>query len=233
MLDGWWGEGYNGKNGWAIKPAPEQLEEYRRNQEESQSLYEILEDKVVPLYYDRGKFGYSESWVKIAKNSIASLLPRFNATRMVGEYLARFYLPATKQGRRYSEDHFQPAIRVARWKTRIREAWSAVRARRLDAPVKRIDFGTSVQLEVAVYLNGLKPDDVMVELLMGRPIRAREPKLQQYRFSFTGILDASGAHVFALELAPELCGRLEYQIRVFPWHELLTHPLEMGLMIWL
>jgi glycogen phosphorylase len=231
VLDGWWGEGYDGKNGWSIKPAPENWEEYRRNREESQSLYEILEDQVVPLYYSRGKLGFSEQWVKMAKHSIATLLPQFNATRMVSEYLARFYLPATKQWRRYSGSGFENAARIAKWKARIRAAWSKVRVRRFDASPKRIEFGANVKLEVALHLNGLKPEDVMVELLLGRPIR--ESNVQPYRFSFVGVVNGEGEHVFALELAPELCGRLEYQIRAFPWHELLTHPLEMGLMLWL
>jgi glycogen phosphorylase len=233
ILDGWWGEGYDGANGWAIKPAPENWEEYRRNREECLSLYEILEDQVVPMYYTRGKLGFSEAWVKMAKHSIATLLPRFNATRMVSEYLARFYLPATKQWRRYSESHFENATRIARWKARVRESWPKVRMRRCDAPVTRIEFGASVRLEVALQLGGLRPEDVMVELLVGRPIKAREAKRLQYRFAFTGATDNEGAHLFALELTPELCGKVEYQIRAFPWHELLTHPLEMGLMLWL
>jgi glycogen phosphorylase len=232
VLDGWWGEGYDGKNGWAVKPAPETIEEYRRNREEVQSLYEILEDQVVPLYYDRGKLGFSEAWVKMAKHSIATLLPRFNATRMVSEYLARFYLPATKQWRRYSESGFDNAKRLAVWKAKVRAAWDGARLHRIDESANRIEFGTTVRFEVGVTLNGLKPEDVLVELLLGRPLTGLGD-VQNHRFAFTGTIDKSGAHVFALELAPELCGRLEYKIRAFPWHELLTHPLEMGLTLWL
>ncbi len=233
VLDGWWGEGFDGKNGWAIKPAPESMDDYRRNREESLSLYEILEDQVVPLYYTRGKLGFSEQWVKMAKHSIGSLLPRFNATRMASEYLARFYLPATKQWRRYSETQFANAKRLAEWKAKIRASWQGVRLVRRDTPVRRIDFGGSMLLEVGVHLNGLKPDDVLVELLLGRPLRGRNGVAQNFRFTFSGQIDPDDGHQFVLELAPELCGRLEYKIRVFPWHELLTHPLEMGLLLWL
>lgn len=233
VLDGWWGEGYDGRNGWAIKPAPENMEEYRRNKDESQSMYEILEDQLVPLYYDRGKLGFSEQWVKMAKHSIATLLPRFNATRMVSEYLARFYLPATKQGRRYTETQYENARRVAEWKAKIHSAWQGVSVRRVDSPLRRIDFGGALTFKVAAKLNGLKPDDVLVELLVGRPLNARGARVQKLRFSFTGVVDGDSAHLFELELAPELCGKLEYKIRAFPWHELLTHPLEMGLMIWI
>ncbi|MGH6629679.1 MAG: alpha-glucan family phosphorylase, partial [Burkholderiales bacterium] len=100
VLDGWWDEGYDGRNGWAIKPVSEELEESRRNLEEGRTLYELLQDQVIPLYYQRADTGYSTGWVRMAKRSMASLLPRFNSTRMVSEYVSRFYLPASRQGRR-------------------------------------------------------------------------------------------------------------------------------------
>ena len=234
ILDGWWGEGYNGKNGWAIKPAPENWEEYRRSREEAQSLYEILEDQIVPMYYNRGKLGYSEPWVKMAKQSISTLLPQYNSTRMVGEYLSKFYLAATKQWRRFSDNQFENATRLSTWKTRINEAWREVRLHRRDAPVKRIDYGNDLRFEVALQLNGLKPEDIVVELLLGRPLVGHDQtKNKHFRFHSTGTADAGGMHIYALELKPELCGSLDYKIRAYPWHELMTHPLEMGLMVWL
>ncbi len=234
ILDGWWGEGYNRKNGWAIKPAPENWEEYRRNREEAQSLYEILEDQIIPLYYDRGKLGYSDAWVKMAKNSISTLLPQFNSTRMVGEYLSKFYFAATKQWRRFSDNQFENATRLAQWKARINDAWREVRLHRRDTPVRRVSYGNSLRFEAALQLNGLKPEDIVVELLLGRPLVGHDQtKNKHFRFHSTGTLDAGGAHIYALELKPELCGSLDYKIRAYPWHELLTHPLEMGLMVWL
>ena len=113
VLDGWWDEGYDGKNGWAIKPVGESMDEARRDREEAKTLYELLQDQVVPLYYKRGDMGYSPQWVRMAKHSIASLLPRFNSTRMVSEYLAKFYLPASRQGRRYAESGFENAKKLA------------------------------------------------------------------------------------------------------------------------
>jgi len=74
------------------------LEEARRNFEESRTLYELLQDHVIPTYYRRGDMGYSADWIRMAKHSIASILPRFSSTRMVNEYLAKFYLPANPAG---------------------------------------------------------------------------------------------------------------------------------------
>jgi len=227
VLDGWWEEGYDGTNGWAIKPATDAADDYRRNREESRALYEILQDQVVPLYYERGNIGHSPGWVRMAKRSIASIAPHFNAARMLGEYIAGSYLPASEQGRRFAEDRYTGAIALATWKSRVRHAWPTVGLRRLDVPKKRIAFGDSFLVEVAVTLDGLSPDDVIVEILMDH--RGRQ---QRFELAAAGTIAETGEQRFALELTPDLCGQLEYRIRAYPCHALLTHPFEMGLMIW-
>jgi starch phosphorylase len=232
VLDGWWGEGYEGDNGWAIKPASSALEQYKRDREEAQTLYEILQDQVIPLYYARGPQGYSPDWIRLAKRSMGSILPRFNATRMLHEYVAKLYLPAAQLGRRFAEGHYAAARAVAEWKARVRAAWPKVAIRRLDAPKRRIQFGESMRVEVAVHLDGLAHTDVAVELIMNRGAREPHDRRVRHELAHDGTRTERGEHRFVLELAPELCGRLDYRIRAYPRHELLAHPLELGLMIW-
>ena len=233
VLDGWWGEGYGGNNGWAIKPASDALDEARRDREEARTLYEILQDSVIPLYYNRGAMGYSPGWVAMAKNAITSLLPRFNSSRMLSDYLARFYVPAAHQYRRLSQNDHAGARALAQWKSRVRSAWPRVALRRLDSPQRRIRFGDGLRFEVAVNLDGLQPGDVVVELLFGRPAGGNLPKkARSHRFRHERPLE-SGEQLYALELTPEYCGKIEYRIRTYPHHEMLTHPFEMGMMVWL
>ena len=234
VLDGWWGEGYERGNGWAIKPAPQHLDALARDREEARTLYEILQDQVLPLYYARDSAsGYSREWVRMAKRSIATLLPRFNATRMLGEYVSKFYCRAAPQARRYAEAGFAPAAAVAAWKSRVRQAWPHVSMSRVDTPASRIAYGDRVRLEVAVNLAGLGADEVAVELLLERPSPAGGQTDQQcVRFTPEGSARDDGRRRYALELVPELCGRLEYYIRAYPYHELLTHRFELGLMVW-
>lgn len=232
VLDGWWDEGYDGVNGWAIKPAPDFYDEARKNREDSRTLYELLQDHVIPLYYNRGQYGYSVEWVKKAKHSMATILPHFTSTRMVGEYVSKFYLPASRQGSTYAQNNYQAARDVAQWKQRIHQAWPGVTLRRLDNPRLRIQFGENVPVEVAAQLNGLMPEDVMVELLLSRALKKANYRARSvYRFNF--VREQDGEHVFMLNLEPDICGRLDYQIRIYPHHALLTHPHETGLMAWL
>ncbi|MBP6058950.1 MAG: alpha-glucan family phosphorylase [Nitrosomonas sp.] len=233
VLDGWWGEGYDGQNGWAIKPGPEDMAGMLRDQEESRALYEILQDQVVPLYYNYGKLGYSPAWVKMAKQSMMSLLPRYNSIRMVDEYVKKFYRPASDKNTLYTANAFSEAKRIAAWKTKIRNAWHGITLRRLDVPCERICFNETLNFKVAAKLNNLSPEDVIIELLICRQFKTtRLYNFKHFKFQFTGTQDAD-EHLFELKLTPELCGRKEYFIRAYPCHPLLTHPLEMGLMVWL
>ena len=245
VLDGWWGEGYdNGNgdgeaaNGWAIEPASAHLDDAQRDAEEARTLYELLQDHVIPTYYQKGPvgycpMGYSPAWVAMSKRSIATISPRFNMTRMVSEYVNKFYAPASADGRRFAANNFAVAHDIAQWKSRIRAAWPGVRLERLDTPERRMKFGGSLHIEVAVQLNGLAAEDVTVEALFGRPSQKDYiRRARHYPLKNSGNTN-HGEALYTLELTPELCGKLEYRIRIFPTHPSLIHQFETGLMVWL
>jgi starch phosphorylase len=232
VLDGWWGEGYDGKNGWEIKPTAEGLDPAERDTEEARTLYELLQDSVIPMYYRHSSLGYSPEWVAMAKHSIATIMPRFNIHRMLGEYAGKFYAPAATQWRKYSGENFSGARQVAAWKARIRAAWPVVALRRLDNPASRVRYGATLRFEIAVQLNGLTPEDITVELVFARPNDHNPAKAKRYALRHERPLE-NGEHLFVRELTPDQCGKIDYRIRAFPHHALLTHPFEMGMMVWL
>ncbi len=231
VTDGWWREGYDGRNGWAIKPAAPALDAARRDAEEARTLYELLQDHVVPLYYARNDAGFSPGWVAMAKESMATVAPRFNSMRMLEEYVEQLYRPAAARGRRLAADNRAAARQRAEWRTRVRAAWPGVVLRRTGEAPLRVEHGERVKMTVAVRLNGLAPEDLALELVLRRP--ALNGTAVSYRFAPQGPLAEGGEHLYALEFAPEQNGRLEYQLRGFPYHEQLAHPFETGLMIWL
>ncbi len=232
VLDGWWGEGYDGQNGWAIKPAAAGLDPAARDAEEAGTLYELLQDQVIPLYYRESSIGFSPEWVAMAKRSIASIMPRFNIHRMLNEYAQKFYAPAAAQWHKYSSEDFSGAQQVAEWKARVRHAWSAVTLRRVDVAPTRVRYGESVRFEVAVRLKDLTPGDVVVEMVFARPGDFNPAKAKVYPLHFERLLD-SGECLFARDLTPDQCGMIDYRIRAYPQHALLTHEFEMGMMVWL
>jgi starch phosphorylase len=234
VLDGWWGEGYRGDNGWAIKPASEKLDDVRRNVEESRSLYELLQDRVTPLYYERGPQGLSPEWIKMAKRSIMTLLPRFNSYRMVGEYTSRFYMPASQRGQHVADNNYKTARDLAAWKRKVRGAWSHVTMRALEMPKRNVGFGERVRFVVAMKLDKLDAADVEIELLLNASLRelAAKNPVESFLFRPEGAVE-HGEQRYVLDLPLESAGKLEYRVRAYPSHPQLSHRFEMGLMRWL
>jgi starch phosphorylase len=187
---------------------------------------------VLPLYYDRGAMGFSPEWVKMAKRSIMTLLPRFNSQRMVGEYLNRFYVPASRRHGEFVGNQYALARELAQWKRRVRDAWGKVSMRALDLPKPHAMFGDKVRFNVMVNVDGLQAEDVAVELLMTNPLHgAGAPS--SYMLHAEGERQAGNEQRYSLDLAPELCGKLEFRVRAFPYHRALSHRFEMGLMKWI
>jgi starch phosphorylase len=231
VLDGWWDEGYDGENGWAISASPEDSEPARRNAEESHALYELLQDEVIPVYYARDGEGYSREWVRMAKRSIATLLPKFSATRMVDDYVRKLYLPAVAHAARLGASA-SGAAGLVEWKSRVAAAWPQVSLSAPAATDARIECGEALRLEVNVNLAGLSAQDLRVECLIERQVPlGPEDGVQPAEFTAAGA-PVDGVQRYVVEVKPEVCGRLYYFVRIYPWHALLAHRFELGLMRW-
>lgn len=249
VLDGWWAEGFDGENGWAIAAAAND-NELDRDRDDAESLYELLEDEVIPLYYARNEHGFSPGWVAKSKRSMATIIPHFNMRQVLENYLAGLYQPAAHSGQALAQDRWSGARALAEWKNKVARAWPKVTLRPLDKVPSRIDFGGRLKMRVAGYLNGLDPSDVRVELVLTRSLPGGDVEPPPYSsfaggegathsgsvrevFASTGQVDSEGSREFAIDCAPPWCGQLDVQIRVVPHHPLLTHPYEMGMMHWL
>ena len=97
VADGWWAEGYNGGNGWTISTADSTADLNGRDVNDARTLYQLLEQEIVPLYYQQDSDGVPRGWIQIVKEAISSITPLFSARRMVKEYIERFYLPAARE----------------------------------------------------------------------------------------------------------------------------------------
>ena len=233
VLDGWWGEGYNGENGWAIAPHGAQFDEGFRNQEEAKDLQNILENEVIPLYFVRNGYGYSEPWVKMSKASMKSIIPRFNSQRMVRDYVTYFYGPAARQQKKMVQNSSAPARELAGWKKKIAESWPKIALRRVDSAEHAVNAGAALPIRVAAFLANLNATDVCVECLVGRAAENNEFAVQYRYLMEASTINDHGETVFKLDLHPEISGLLHYQIRIYPHHDLLSHAFETGHMVWL
>jgi starch phosphorylase len=232
VLDGWWGEGYDGDNGWAIAPHGPEFDPAYRQREDARELLGLLEHEIIPLYYDRNGHGYSDGWVKKSKQSMKTLMPRYNAERMVMDYVMGFYAPAARQRRRLLAENAGGARELAGWKSKVRKLWPGVRLSRQDPPPSKIRAGETLPIHVSVELGGLTSDDLVVECLVG--VEGERGELlvhDQYQLTARET-DAQGRALFTLDLSPTLPGLQYYQLRAYPYHRLLSHRFELGCMLW-
>jgi starch phosphorylase len=232
VLDGWWGEGFDGSNGWAIHPHLRKNGHSKLDITESNDLLEILEHKVLPLYFDCSSRGYSKQWVELSKASMKSCIPRFNGHRMVVDYLHGYYAKAIAHHKKLTVDNGAPARELAHWKSRVHQAWRGVTISRTDKVVAAMVAGKSLPITVSINLNGLEPADVIVECLVGsEPVNGRFSASSRHHFKH--LRHEEGRDIFELQLQPALPGVNFYKIRLYPHHQLLCHPFETGYMVWL
>jgi starch phosphorylase len=245
ILDGWWAEGWMQDNGWGIPPA-NVADPERRDALEADLILDTIAEEVLPLYYDKSSPACPPEWVRRSKRAMMTVIPRFNMSRVLFDYTRGLYQPAIAQYRRLAAEGFTGARTLAEWKQRVRAAWPKVSLRLVNEPARDLPRGERLRLSVVVALNGLAPSDVRVEFAARRVLPQADrtpPALSSYgqpardglwRSALTAADEADrGETVFALDVEPQECGQFATEIRIYPWHELLTHPYELGLMKWL
>ncbi|MDJ0928375.1 MAG: alpha-glucan family phosphorylase [Gammaproteobacteria bacterium] len=255
VLDGWWAEAYDGTNGWGMPPSSA-TDPGERDREDAQTLYETLQDEVIPQYYARDeKEGLSPKWVARSKRSMVTVLPHFNSRRVLHDYLVGYYGPAARQGAALAADNYAAARELAEWKRRVHKAWPSVSLQLVQATQPSIPVDAGLPIEVKVGLGGLSPADIRVECVLHREI-CSEVIVPVKRYSKHGPVEdgmrdlddgvvmvlpfepdeknsSGGSCQYRLDLQSPWTGALRYEIRAVPTHASLAHPYETGLMRWL
>jgi glycogen phosphorylase len=227
ILDGWWAEMFNGENGWAISSAESYADLDRRDHAEADSLFEILERQVVPLFYDRAEGRLPKHWVRRVKSSLSSLGPQVLAARMVRDYIERMYEPVAGHADRLAADGYTRARDLAAWKERMLAAWDDVRVESVEADTTMADLGSTRHVDVVVALGSLSPDDVAVEVVHG-------PTGPNDELSLTSVspMTPAGEGRYTGSFTAAQAGRYGFTVRVIPRNEGLLQPAELGLMAW-
>ena len=233
-LDGWWVEAYTSEVGWSIGRGEEYADTEYQNHVEASALYNLLEQEIVPLFYDRGADGVPRGWTDRMKASIARIAPVFNTQRMVTEYAEGYYVPAAQRARDLAEENYIRARGLAAWKDRVRREWAAVRVLDLKArDAEELAVGTSLKVAARVQLGGLSPEDVLVQAYQGRVnehMEISDPEAITLQVE-PGAGDA-GIYWFAGAIPCRTSGQHGFALRVLPFHPDLANPFAMGLVKW-
>ncbi|MER6076178.1 glycosyltransferase family 1 protein [Streptomyces sp. NPDC001817] len=230
VLDGWWDEWFQPDFGWSIPTADGAATDTdRRDDIEAAALYDLLEQRVTPRFYERGRAGLPDRWIQMVRQTLTLLGPKVLAGRMVREYVDRLYVPAAQAHRALTPE---AAGDLAAWKARVRAAWPGVSVDHVETTVTTAtaELGTTVGLRVRVALGSLAPDDVEVQAVSGRvDAEDRITDATVVPLKPAGAPDLEGRQLYEGPLALDRTGPYGYTVRILPSHRLLASAAELGL----
>jgi starch phosphorylase len=239
-LDGWWDEAWVDcvdlpvPVGWAIGRGEEYDSPDYQDQVEAEDFYDVLEQDVIPAFYDRNGDRLPREWVARMQASIENLCPFINAQRMASDYTERFYLPALERARALAADELAGARDLADWRARVEKHWREVRVESVENNVpKEVHVGVPMRGRARVSLGALTPDDVAVQMYTGRLNAAGD--LVDAETTPMHLVGPDGAGTFVFESEPtpwRVSGRHGYTVRVLPHHPQLHCPHVPGLVAW-
>ena len=234
VLDGWWHEGFNGNNGWAIAAEISDGTVEFQSAVDANSLYQLLENQIIPLYYAKPDGKLPLAWLQLMRESIRSVTPVFNTHRMVKEYTERLYIPAARSHENFAQNGCEPATQLSQWKARMRKDWPQVRIHDVQVGNKdrqNILVGESLQVSAHVYLGDVDPNHVRVEAYHGEADNGgiKNPSVS--------ILNASGrngdgSYLYQGSVPASESGAYGFSVRVVPTHPHLMQSHELRLIAW-
>src|SRR5207248_2094071 len=231
ILDGWWAEGYNGKNGWAIGEEREYHDQDVQAEADSLSLYALLENEIIPTYYDRGSDGIPHRWIAIMKEAIRTCAPMFSMMRMVKEYTTRFYVPEILHGIEIEQNNYEKAHILAAWKEKVKQAWRGLEIYVSGQREGLLSLGEWIKVQAWVRADKLIPEDLSVELVYGEA--SDDQVIPKYTLPMEYIKrENDGSYLYETRLRPDETGSIAYGVRVLPSHPALGGKHEMGLIRW-
>lgn len=235
ILDGWWAEAYRRHLGWAIGAGEEYADTEMQDYIESNALFDLIEKDLIPTFYDRGSDNLPRAWIMRMKSCLRDLGPIFNTARMVQEYSRRFYYPAAEQHRLLSEGDYQHGRAYAAWKVDLARKWGDIKVGNVETSFgSEVYVGAGLAATAHVYLGGISPDDVSVQLYEG--VLDRDGTIERGRahhMTLEGESDkGKGWYRYHIEFTSEATGRHGYSVRVIPNHPDVRQTLHLGLITW-
>jgi alpha-glucan phosphorylase-like protein len=232
VMDGWWAEAYNGKNGWMLVQDPTYKDHELQNQLDAEIIYNTLENEIIPLFFDRDENDIPVKWIDHVKASLTSIVPMFNMKRMLVEYDKKYYKRLSERVARLRADNFKLARQIAAWKRTILPHWNEVEVISIDSAMAekmRGSLGEEIRIEVVLEIGRLNIADVGVEILISG---SRLPN-GYYRKDFSVINHRDKEVTYECILRMEQTGSFDFAFRIFAKNDLLPHRQDFDLVKWI
>ncbi|QPC81778.1 alpha-glucan family phosphorylase [Phototrophicus methaneseepsis] len=234
ILDGWWAEGYSREVGWAIGNGEEYPEDEWESQDriESETLYRVLENDILPKFYNRGRDGLPREWIEMMKSGIRNMAPFFTTYRMVQEYTDQFYIPNYDRITKMTAPGIENALNYANWRHQLGSTWGNVAVTDVNIDVREVEVGGKGDVTATVQLGSLAPENVRVQLYYGKlDTRGNIVEGECIDMALAGE-EGNGTYLFKTDHKFDATGQQGLSVRVLPYHEYMHTSFQPNLITW-
>ena len=237
VLDGWWAEGYNQKNGWTIGTQAEYSSYEEQDRADSESMYYTLEHKIIPMYYDKDKNGISKIWMEYMKNSIMSTGGKYSTSRMLVDYTNQLYMPLANLTKKYYND-LNNVTEFNSWKQSIYTNWKDIQIEQVEDNADNItvDAGAQIEVKCAVTLPNINPNDIRVEVYYGKFLEngtVQDVKIIPMTLQTKKSDDENKKYYYVAKIDLNSGGNYGYSFRVMPQREMILESANLDLIKWI
>ena len=235
VLDGWWAEGYRPDAGWAIQEKRTYQDQRYQDEMDAETIYNTLENEIVPLYYARNVHEVPTGWVAAMKKCLNEISPRFTMKRMMDDYFERYYNKLIERTNWMRANRYKKAFEINAWKTRVRNNWDKVEVKSLilpDTNVRPLTFGEQFIAEITLLTPDLEPGDLAIELLFGKKNDEMVDEISSvYKMK---LVDSGDGWVkYYIKVPITRAGVYDFTFRVYPTNKMLPHRQDFPLVKWI
>ena len=235
VLDGWWLEGYVKGAGWALTEKRTYENDLHQDQLDAATIYSMLENEIIPLYYAKNTKGYSPEWIQVIKNSIAQITPRFTTKRMIDDYIARFYSKLSSRSAALKANDFAKAKEIASWKEKVAKGWDNIEIVSVEVPEKMIhnpQVGEAYDINIVIDTKSINDKGIGIELVATQLGKNNVDIL--YNVEELKVVKTEGTKLFFnIEKRLNMAGTFKYGFRMFPKNEDLPHRQDFCFVRWI
>ena len=232
VLDGWWVEGYREGAGWALKQERTYQNQGYQDQLDAATIYSLLENEILPLYYNRNEQGFSEGWIKTIKNSIATIAPHYTMKRQLDDYYDKFYIKEAANFKKLAADNNRLAKELAAWKETVAQRWDSIRVvSKDDSVLYSAETGKKYTLRYVIDEQGLN-DAIGLELVSIKTGKDGEEHIFSKR-EFEVVAHEGNNYTFEATFEPDVAGSFKSCVRMYPKNENLVYREDFCYVKWL
>ncbi len=235
VLDGWWLEGYVKGAGWALTEKRTYENDEHQDQLDAATIYSMLENEIIPLYYAKNTKGYSPEWIQVIKNSIAQITPRFTTKRMIDDYIAKFYTKLSTRSGLLKANNYAKAKEIAAWKEKVAKGWDNIQVLSMDVPEKMIhnpQVGELYSINIIIDAKSIDDKGIGIELVATQVGSKKIETL--YSVEELKLVKTEDSKLFFnIEKQLNMAGTFKYGFRMFPKNEDLPHRQDFCFVRWI